>query len=108
MIVSAVIALLAAFIPLDVLTNLTSLGTLAAFAIVSLGVIVLRRTRPELHRAYRTPFYPVLPACSVLFCLYLIVGLPWVTHLMFAVWLGAAGILYFAYSHRRSALAIKA
>jgi APA family basic amino acid/polyamine antiporter len=105
MIVSAVIALLAAFVPLDVLTNLTSLGTLAAFAIVSLGVIVLRRTRPDLPRAYRTPFYPVLPACSVLFCLYLIIGLPWVTHLMFAVWLGAACILYFGYSLRRSALA---
>jgi basic amino acid/polyamine antiporter, APA family len=108
MIVSFVIALMAAFVPLDVLTNLTSLGTLAAFAIVSLGVIVLRRTRPDLPRAYRTPLYPVLPACSVLFCLYLIVALPWVTHIMFMVWLSAAGVFYFGYSVRRSALALKA
>jgi basic amino acid/polyamine antiporter, APA family len=106
MIVSFVIALMAAFVPLDVLTNLTSLGTLAAFAIVSLGVIVLRRTRPDLPRAYRTPLYPVLPACSVLFCLYLIVALPWVTHIMFMVWLSAAGVFYFGYSVRRSALAL--
>ena len=61
----------------------------AAFAVVSLGVIVLRRTRPDLPRAYRAPLYPLLPAASVLFCLYLIWGLPWVTHIMFAAWLGA-------------------
>ena len=108
MIVSSVIALMAAFVPLDVLTNLTSLGTLAAFAIVSLGVIVLRRTRPDLPRPYKTPLYPFLPACSVLFCLYLIVALPWVTHIMFVVWLSAAGLFYLGYSVRRSALAIKA
>jgi APA family basic amino acid/polyamine antiporter len=108
MIVSAVIALLAAFVPLDVLVNLTSLGTLAAFAVVSLGVIVLRRTRPDLPRAYSAPFYPLLPACSVLFCLYLIWGLPWATHLMFAAWLGAACVLYFGYSNRRSVLAAAA
>ncbi len=108
MIVSGVIAVMAAFIPLDVLTNLTSLGTLAAFAVVSMGVIVLRRTRPDLPRRYRAPFYPVLPAASVLFCLYLIVGLPWVTHIMFAAWLSAAAVFYFAYSHKRSGLAAKA
>ena len=108
MIVSGVIALLAAFVPLDVLTNLTSLGTLAAFAVVSLGVIVLRRTRPDLPRAYRAPLYPLLPAASVLFCLYLIWGLPWVTHIMFAAWLGAACVLYFGYSNRRSVLGIAA
>ncbi|HUO11121.1 MAG TPA: amino acid permease [Caulobacteraceae bacterium] len=108
MIVSAVIAAMAAFIPLDVLTNLTSLGTLAAFAVVSTGVIILRRTRPDLPRAYRTPLYPVLPACSVLFCLYLIASLPWVTHLMFIVWLGAACFVYFSYSRRRSVLAVAA
>ena len=105
MIVSGVIALMAAFIPLDVLTNLTSLGTLAAFAVVSAGVIVLRRTRPDLPRKYKAPLYPILPAASVCFCLYLIAGLPWVTHLMFVVWLSIAAIFYFSYSHRRSGLA---
>ena len=107
-IVSGVIALLAAFVPLDILTNLTSLGTLAAFAVVSGGVIILRRTRPDLPRLYKAPFYPVLPAASVLFCLYLIASLPLVTHVMFIGWLAAAGVFYFAYSHRRSALALAA
>ena len=107
-IVSGVIALLAAFVPLDILTNLTSLGTLAAFAVVSGGVIILRRTRPDLPRLYKAPFYPVLPAASVLFCLYLIASLPLVTHVMFIGWLAAAGVFYFAYSHRRSVLALAA
>ena len=108
MIVSGVIALLAAFVPLDILTNLTSLGTLAAFAVVSGGVIILRRARPDLPRLYKAPFYPVLPAASVAFCLYLIVSLPWITHVMFAAWLSAAGLFYFGYSHRRSVLALGA
>ena len=107
-IVSGAIALLAAFVPLDILTNLTSLGTLAAFAVVSGGVIILRRTRPDVPRLYKAPFYPVLPAASVVFCLYLIVSLPWITHLMFLGWLSAAGLFYFAYSHKRSALALGA
>jgi APA family basic amino acid/polyamine antiporter len=56
---------LAAFVPLDVLVNLTSMGTLIAFAIVSLGVIILRRTQPDLPRGYRVPLYPVVPVLSV-------------------------------------------
>jgi APA family basic amino acid/polyamine antiporter len=104
-IVSAAIALLAAFVPLDILANLTSLGTLAAFAVVSTGVIILRRTRPDLPRAYRAPLYPVLPAASVACCLYLIWGLPRVTHVMFVVWLSVAAVFYFAYSHKRAVLA---
>ncbi|WP_454882725.1 APC family permease [Sphingomonas oryzagri] len=98
------VALLAALVPLDVLVNLTSMGTLIAFATVSLGVILLRRARPELPRGYRVPFYPLLPIASVMFCLYLIVGLPADTWLLFAVWLGAACLIYFGYSMRRSAL----
>ncbi|MDH7638561.1 APC family permease [Sphingomonas oryzagri] len=98
------VALLAALVPLDVLVNLTSMGTLIAFATVSLGVILLRRARPELPRGYRVPLFPVLPIASVLFCLYLIAGLPADTWLLFAIWLGAACLIYFGYSMRRSAL----
>ena len=68
--------LFAAFVPLDVLVNLTSMGTLIAFAIVSLGVIILRRTQPDLPRGYKVPLYPLLPIASVAFCGYLIIGLP--------------------------------
>ncbi len=64
-IVAAFIATLAALIPLDVLTNLTSMGTLIAFAVVSAGVIILRRTRPDLPRGYRVPLFPFIPIASV-------------------------------------------
>jgi APA family basic amino acid/polyamine antiporter len=104
-IVAAFIAVLAAFVPLDTLVNLTSMGTLIAFAIVSLGVIILRRTQPDLPRGYRVPLYPVVPALSVAFCGYLIVGLPLDTWILFAVWAAAACVLYFGYSIRRSKLA---
>lgn len=104
-IVSAFVAVLAAVVPLDTLANLTSMGTLVAFTVVSIGVIVLRRTRPDLPRGFRVPGYPVVPVLSVLACLYLIWGLPWETDLMFAGWLVLALVLYFTYSIRHSRLA---
>ena len=105
-IVSCGIALPAALVPLDVLTNLTSLGTLVAFAAVSLGVIVLRRSHPALPRAYYAPLYPFLPLASVAFCLYLAFSLPPVTFVMFAVWLAGALIVYLLYARRNSALSL--
>jgi APA family basic amino acid/polyamine antiporter len=104
-VVATGVALLAAVVPLDVLVNLTSMGTLIAFAAVSIGVILLRRRRPDLPRGYRVPLYPVLPILSVVACLYLIVGLPVDTFLLFGLWIGAACMIYFGYSIRRSALA---
>ena len=92
--------IIARFLPFSVL-----LGTLIAFASVSVGVILLRRSRPDLPRGYRVPFYPALPIASAAFCFYLIAGLPVDTYLLFAVWLGGAGVLYFGYSMRRSVLA---
>ena len=103
-IVGTGIALLAAFVPLHVLANLTSMGTLVAFTVVSVGVIILRRTQPDLKRNFRVPLYPYIPIASILFCLYLIVGLPLDTFLLFGVWLGVAAILYFSYSIRHSRL----
>ncbi|WP_297507290.1 amino acid permease [uncultured Caulobacter sp.] len=103
-IVAAFIAALAAFAPLDVLMNLTSMGTLIAFAIVSLGVIILRRTQPDLPRGYKVPLFPVLPALSVAFCGYLIWKLPADTWALFAIWVAGACAIYFGYSVRNSAL----
>jgi APA family basic amino acid/polyamine antiporter len=103
-VVSLGVATLAALVPLDVLVNLTSMGTLIAFAAVSLGVIVLRRGRPDLPRGYRVPLFPVLPMASVLFCIYLISGLPGNTFMLFAVWIAAASVVYFGYSIHKSAL----
>jgi APA family basic amino acid/polyamine antiporter len=92
-------------VPLDVLVNLTSMGTLTAFAVVSLGVIILRRTRPDLKRGFRVPLFPVVPIASVAFCLYLMIELPGETHLLFLLWVAAALLLYFGFSFRNSALA---
>ena len=103
-IVAAFIAVLAAFVPLDVLVNLTSMGTLIAFAIVSLGVIILRRTQPDLPRGYRVPLYPLLPIASVAFCGYLIIGLPLDTWALFAAWVAGACAVYFGYSRKHSRL----
>jgi APA family basic amino acid/polyamine antiporter len=104
-VVAIFVAVLAAVVPLDVLVNLTSMGTLTAFAVVSLGVIILRRTRPDLHRGFRVPLFPVVPLASVAFCLYLMIELPPTTHLLFLLWVAAALVLYFAFSFRNSLLA---
>ncbi len=103
-IVGTLVAIAAALLPLDVLADLTSMGTLVAFAIVSAGVIILRRTRPDLPRGFRVPLYPFFPVLSILFCLYLIADLPRQTFTLFAVWLSIALIVYFSYSMRHSKL----
>lgn len=102
--VGAAVALLGAFVPLDVLADLTSMGTLVAFAVVSVGVIVLRRTAPDLDRGFRVPGYPVVPLASVGFCVYLIQGLHELTFTLFGIWLAAAALLYFGYGIRHSRL----
>ncbi|MFJ1961804.1 APC family permease [Streptomyces massasporeus] len=82
LIVCAFVGLLAAFVPLGWLVDLTSLGTLVAFAVVSVGVIVLRD--PELPRGFKVPGYPAVPALSVVFCGYLIWNMPSDTFILFA------------------------
>ncbi|GAA4991010.1 APC family permease [Kitasatospora paranensis] len=104
LIVGAFIAGLAAFVPLDWLANLTSMGTLVAFAVVSVGVIVLRVREPHLQRAFKVPGYPVVPALSVVFCGYLIWNLPADTFILFAGWLVLALGVYFGYSRKHSRL----
>ena len=104
-IVAAFIAILAAVVPLDVLVNLTSMGTLTAFAVVSLGVMILRRTRPDLERGFKVPLFPLVPIASVAFCLYLMIELPTQTHLLFLLWVAAALLLFFGFSIRNSLLA---
>jgi APA family basic amino acid/polyamine antiporter len=104
-IVGLFVALLGALVPLDVLANLTSMGTLVAFGVVSIGVMVLRRTQPDVPRGFRVPLYPVVPLLSVAACLYLIQGLPLTTFLLFACWLALALVAYALYGIRHSRLA---
>ncbi|MEU0567724.1 amino acid permease [Nonomuraea sp. NPDC005983] len=101
-IIGVVSALLSGFISLSELAELVNIGTLFAFVVVSAGVIVLRRTRPDLPRAFRTPFVPVLPILSVLACLYLMLNLPIETWLRFLVWMVVGAAVYFAYGYRHS------
>src|SRR5918993_1971714 len=104
LIVATFVGILAGFVPLTVLIDLTSMGTLVAFTVVSIGVIILRRTQPDLPRGFRVPFYPVTPVLSAAFALYIISQLPYSTFALFAVWLGIAAIIYFTYSARHSRL----
>ncbi|MFG2001237.1 amino acid permease [Spirillospora sp. NPDC048911] len=105
LIVSAFVALLAAVVPLGQLAEATSIGTLFAFALVNLGVIVLRRTRPDMPRSFRAPLYPVTPLLGVAFCAYLMYGLDSITWVVFLIWSAAGLAAYFAYGYRHSNLA---
>jgi len=97
-----VVALGAAFAPIGVILELTNIGTLFAFVLVALGIIVLRRTDPDRPRPFRTPWVPVLPLVSVAFCLYLMLNLPALTWLRFGLWMLIGVTIYFMYGIRHS------
>lgn len=104
-IVGVVAAGLAGFISLSALAELVNIGTLFAFVVVSAGIIILRRTRPDLPRAFKAPLVPVLPVVSVLACFYLMLNLPVDTWLRFLIWLVLGAALYFFYGYRHSTIA---
>ena len=103
-IVSIAVAILAAVVPLDYLIDLVSIGTLTAFIVVSVGVIILRRREPDLPRGFKVPGFPVTPVRSVLACLYILISLPWVTWLVFAGWVAVFLVFYLLYGRRHSVL----
>jgi APA family basic amino acid/polyamine antiporter len=103
-ITSVLIALLAALIPLGPLADATAIGTLFAFALVNVAVLVLRRSRPDLKRAFRMPGSPVTPVLGVLSCAYLMFSMALSVWAAFLAWLAVGLVIYFAYSMRRSAL----
>ncbi|MDZ5453445.1 APC family permease [Labrys sp. ZIDIC5] len=102
--VSIFVALIAAFVPSDMLWDLTSMGTLSAFMVVSAGVIILRYKHPDMPRGFTVPFFPVLPILSIASCLYLIFQLHWTVFAVTGAWLVLAALVYFGYSMRRSKL----
>ena len=102
--VAVFVGLLAGLVPLDFLIDLTSMGTLVAFTVVSIGVMVLRRIAPDLPRGFRVPGYPVVPVLSIAFCLYLVSGLAGITFALFAVWLAIAAVVYATYARTHSTL----
>jgi len=96
------VAILAGFAPIGWVLELTNIGTLFAFVLVAIGIIVLRRAEPDRPRPFRTPWVPVLPIVSCLFCLYLMLSLPLLTWLRFGLWMAIGSSIYFLYSVRHS------
>jgi APA family basic amino acid/polyamine antiporter len=97
-------AVFAAFIPLSELAELVNIGTLFAFLLVNLGVIVLRRTKPDLPRPFRVPLVPVVPLIGAALCIYLMTQLSGATWWRFGIWLVVGLVIYFAYSRTHSTL----
>jgi APA family basic amino acid/polyamine antiporter len=105
--VGALIAVAASVFPIAKLEEMVNVGTLFAFVLVSAGVIVLRRSRPDLHRDFRAPWVPVLPIASIVACLWLIVNLTVLTWIRFVGWMVLGIVVYFSYSRRHSVLAAR-
>jgi basic amino acid/polyamine antiporter, APA family len=102
MLVGMLVAVVAAIFPLDELARFVSIGTLAAFVMVSAGVIVLRYSAPDLHRPFRCPWVPFLPAVCIAACLYLMIGLGLVTWVRLALWMAVGLVIYALYGARHS------
>lgn len=99
-----IVGLFAAFVPGDIVGDMTSIGTLFAFILVCVSVIVLRKTNPEMKREFKTPFVPFVPILGILVCLAMIYGLGWTNWLRLAVWLAIGLVIYFLYGKKNSVL----
>ncbi|HSD75705.1 MAG TPA: amino acid permease [Steroidobacteraceae bacterium] len=104
-VVGIVLCGVAGFAPITAVVEMANIGTLTAFVAVCIGVVVLRYRRPDLHRPFRTPFMPVLPALGVAGCLWLMVNLKVQTWIYFLIWMAIGLTIYFGYSMRSSLLA---
>ncbi|OBI95178.1 amino acid permease [Mycobacterium asiaticum] len=100
--VAVAIAATASVFPITKLEEMVNVGTLFAFVLVSAGVIVLRRTRPDLERGFKAPWVPLLPVASVLACIWLMLNLTALTWVRFGVWLVIGVAIYFGYGRRHS------
>jgi APA family basic amino acid/polyamine antiporter len=98
------VATFAAVANIDEIVQLTNIGTLFAFVLVAIGILILRKTNPNAHRPFRTPFVPIVPLLAVVSCGYLMFQLPWETWLRFILWLALGLVFYFAYGVNHSEL----
>ncbi|MDX2129578.1 MAG: amino acid permease [Chloroherpetonaceae bacterium] len=96
------VSLFAAFVPAKVVGEMTSIGTLLAFVLVCIGIIVLRKTDPDAPRPFKTPLVPLVPILGVLVCFGMMAGLPWDTWLRLIIWLALGMAIYFGYSYKKA------
>ena len=104
LIIGAVVAVFAGLFPLEILGDMVSAGTLIAFILVCVAVIVLRQTRPNVKRPFKTPLYPIVCSLGAIICTAMIVGLDAQTLKVAFIWMGIGLVIYFAYSRGRSKL----
>ena len=97
-----VIAAIAGFVPIGQAAELVNIGTLSAFTLVCGGVLVLRRTQPNLKRSFKVPFSPLIPLLGIFSCIYLMLNLPALTWWRFGIWLIVGLMVYFGYSKTHS------
>jgi APA family basic amino acid/polyamine antiporter len=99
-----IVALCSSVANINELVELTNIGTLFAFVIVALGILILRKRHPEFPRPFRTPLVPWVPLAAIACCLYLMFELPLKTWIRFFLWMAVGLVLYFFYGYRRSRL----
>jgi APA family basic amino acid/polyamine antiporter len=100
------VSLFSGFLPISKLGEMTSIGTLLAFVIVCIGIMVMRRSRPDLPRPYRTPFVPVVPILGILVCLAMMASLDVESRYRLVIWMAIGLCIYFLYSRKHSHLAV--
>ncbi len=100
-----VVGIPAGLLDIGTVSNLSNIGTLFAFVLVSIAVIILRYREPERHRGFRAPLGPIFPVLSIIFCIVLMMGLEVMTWMAFFAWLLIGLIIYFLYSRHRSEFA---
>ncbi len=103
-VVAIVVALIAGFVPSDYLWDTVSIGTLMAFIVVAIAVLVLRRTQPQMNRPFRVPGYPVTPLLTIAACIYILYGLALVTWAIFGIWLAIVLAFYLLWGRHNAAL----
>ncbi len=105
--VGVLVAVAATVFPMDKLEEMVNIGTLFAFVMVSAGIIVLRRTRPDLERGFRAPWVPLLPILAIVACLWLMLNLTGLTWIRFLIWMAIGVAVYVLYGRRHSVLAAR-
>jgi len=100
-----VVGIPAGLLDIGTVSNLSNIGTLFAFVLVSIGVLILRYREPDRYRGFRVPLGPLFPMLSIIFCIVLMMGLEVITWIRFFAWLFTGLLIYFFYSRHRSEFA---